>query len=227
MPPTVSKETARRLDPAEVVGNALRIADTESLDAVTLRRLAKLHDVTPMALYRHFADKSDLLSAIADKLLADIELPAPTDEPWDRQLRAVLAAFVVALRPHPNVAGLTLTRILVAAPGLVMAERTMELLIAGGFERDYAAEVGRQAICSLITLVTTEPGAGEDPEPEIREQSLRMKRAALGALDPKRYPLISGAADVLICPTSVDRYYDLGIDLIVAGIRGVRQDQEA
>jgi len=226
--PTLSKETPRRgLDPAKVVDSALLIADTEGLDAVTLRRLAQSHQVTPMALYRHFADKSDLLNAIADKLLADIDLPGPSGDRWDRQLRAVMTAFVEALRPHPNVAGLTLRRILVAGPGLVMAERTMELLIEGGFEPEYAAEVGRQAICSLITLVTTEPGAGEDPEPEIREQSLRMKRAALGALDPKRYPLITSAADTLVCPASTDRYYTLGIDLVVAGIRGVRQDLDA
>jgi TetR/AcrR family transcriptional regulator, tetracycline repressor protein len=216
--PTLTK----RLDPTQVVDSALELADTEGLDAVTLRRLAQLHEVTPMALYRHFADKNDLLSALGDRLLADIVLPERSDEPWDRRLHQMLTAFVDALRPHPRVAGLTLTRILIAEPGLEVAERTMELLVEGGFDTDYAAEVGRQSICSLITLVTTEPGAGEDPEPAAREQSLRLKRAALGALDPKRYPLITSAADTLICPTSTDQYYALGVDLVVAGIRGVR-----
>ena len=221
--PVLAKDTSRRLDPAKIVDSALQVADTEGLDAVTIRGLAQVHGVTPMALYRHFADKNDLLNAIADRLLADIDLPAPTGESWDRQLRDVLTAFVAALRPHPTAAGLALPRILVAEPGLVMAERTMELLIEGGFERDYAAEVGRQSLCALVTLVTTEPGAGEDPDPETREQTLRTKRAALATLDPKRYPLITGAADVIICPSSTDRYYSLGIDLVVAGIRGVLQ----
>ncbi|TWD81209.1 TetR family transcriptional regulator [Kribbella amoyensis] len=224
MPSTLSKE--RRLDRDQLAGTALRIADTEGLDAVTIRRLAQAHEVTPMALYRHFADKRELLAGIADRLLADIDLPEPSEQRWDQQLQAVLTAFVDALRPHPNAAGLTLTRILVAEPGLAMAERTMELLTAGGFDPDYAAEVGRQSLCALITLVTTEPGAGEDPDPELREQAMRLKRAALGALDPKRYPLITGAADTLICPASTDRYYALGIDLIVAGIRGVRPGQD-
>ena len=48
-----------------------------------------------------------------------------------------------------------------------------------------------------------------------------MKRAALGALSPRKYPLITAAADTLICPSSTDRYYTLGIDLVVAGICGV------
>jgi TetR/AcrR family tetracycline transcriptional repressor len=225
--PTLSKESSRRLDPAKIVDSALQVADTEGLDAVTLRRIAQLHEVTPMALYRHFSDKSDLLAALGDRLLADIRLPEPSDRPWDHRLREMLTAFVDALRPHPRVAGLTLTRILIAEPGLELAERTMELLVEGGFEPDFAAEVGRQSICTLITLVTTEPGAGEDPEPAAREQSLRLKRAALGALDPKRYPLITSTADTLICPTSTDKYYALGIDLVVAGIRGVLTTQDS
>jgi AcrR family transcriptional regulator len=221
---TISKETAKRLDPEKLAATALEIADAEGLDAVTIRRLAQLHDVTPMALYRHFHDKDDLLAAIGDRLLADIRLPEPNDDRWDLQLRAVLTAFVDALRPHPKAADLTLYRILVSEAGLAMAERTMELLTAGGFSVDDAAEVGRQSLCSLITLVTTEPGANEDTDPITREDALRVKRAALGALPPRRYPLISAAADTLICPSSTDRYYSLGMDLVVAGIRGVLVD---
>jgi AcrR family transcriptional regulator len=222
---TTSKETAKRLDPETLATSALAIADAEGLEAVTVRRLALQHDVTPMALYRHFRDKSGLLAAIGDRLLSDIELPEPNDDRWDVQLRAVLTAFVDALRPHPKAAGLTLFRILVAEPGLAMAERTMELLTAGGFSVDDAAEVGRQSLCTLITLVTTEPGAGEDTDPIAREDALRRKRASLGALPPRRYPLITAAADTLICPSSTDRYYSVGIDLVVAGIRGVLADQ--
>ncbi|WBQ08721.1 TetR/AcrR family transcriptional regulator [Kribbella sp. CA-293567] len=207
--------------------NALAIADAEGLEALTIRRLAQAHDVTPMALYRHFSDKDDLLAAVGDRILADLALPEPTDQPWDAQLRGVLDAFVAALRPHPKAAGLTLFRILVSPAGLAMAERTMELLTQGGFSADDAAEVGRQSICSLITLVTTEPGANEDTDPVTREDALRGKRAALAALSPHRYPLITAAADTLICPTSTDRYYALGIDLVVAGIRGVLTVREA
>ncbi|WP_270134272.1 TetR/AcrR family transcriptional regulator [Kribbella sp. CA-293567] len=226
MTPT-SSQTSKRLDPALLATNALAIADAEGLEALTIRRLAQAHDVTPMALYRHFSDKDDLLAAVGDRILADLALPEPTDQPWDAQLRGVLDAFVAALRPHPKAAGLTLFRILVSPAGLAMAERTMELLTQGGFSADDAAEVGRQSICSLITLVTTEPGANEDTDPVTREDALRGKRAALAALSPHRYPLITAAADTLICPTSTDRYYALGIDLVVAGIRGVLTVREA
>ena len=92
----ITKETARRLDPEKVVDSALTIADDEGPAAVTLRRLAQLHGVTPMALYRHFKDKDDLLAAMADRLLASVVLPERTDERWDEQLHVVMTAFVSA-----------------------------------------------------------------------------------------------------------------------------------
>ncbi|RZT15443.1 TetR family transcriptional regulator [Kribbella sp. VKM Ac-2569] len=217
----ITKETSRRLDPEKVVDTALTIADDEGPAAVSFRKLAAQHDVTPMALYRHFKDKDDLLAALGDRLLADVVLPEPTEEPWDVQLQALLGAFVTALRAHPRLADLTLSRILVAEPGLALAERALGLLIEGGFSTDDAAEVGRQSICSLIALVTTDPIVREVNDPEAREASLRRKRASLGALSPERYPLITSAAGALVCPSSRDRYYDLGLELVVAGIRGV------
>jgi len=215
--------TKERLDPDKIVDTALAIADDEGPAAISFRKLAAQHDVTPMALYRHFKDKDDLLAAIGDRILADVVLPAPNDERWDKQLHALLTAFVTALRGHPRLADLTLPRILITEPGLALSERALELLVEGGFTVDDAAEVGRQAICSLISLVTTDPIAREVNDPEAREASLRRKRASLGALSPERYPLITSAAGALICPESRDRYYEIGLDLVVAGIRGIRE----
>jgi AcrR family transcriptional regulator len=223
---TTSRETARRLDRDQLVSSALAIADTEGLDAVTIRRLAQEHDVTPMALYRHFSDKDDLLAAIADRLLADVAVPEPTDERWDHQLEALLVAFVAALRPHPAVAGLTLTRILITEPGLALAERLLELLAGSGGPPEVAAEIGRQTVFGLVALVANQPGADEFIDPVAREDRLRVKRAALGALPPRRYPRITAVADTLVCPVDMDRYYQLGVDHAVAGIRGVLDDDD-
>jgi len=166
----ITKETSRRLDPEKVVDSALAIADDEGPAAVSFRKLAAQHDVTPMALYRHFKDKDDLLAAIGDRILADVVLPAPNDERWDKQLHALLTAFVTALRGHPRLADLTLPRILITEPGLALSERALELLVEGGFTVDDAAEVGRQAICSLISLVTTDPIAREVSDPEFKAE---------------------------------------------------------
>ena len=54
-----------------MVGIAIRLADEEGLEALTIRRLAKELHVTPTALYWHFTDKQALLDALADQLWDD------------------------------------------------------------------------------------------------------------------------------------------------------------
>jgi AcrR family transcriptional regulator len=216
----VSRDTERRLGPDKIVSSALAIADAEGLAAVTIRRLAQDHGVTPMALYRHFRDKEQLLDAIAERLFADVVLPPTSRAAWYEQMREVLAAFLVSLQAHPKVAELTLTRILASEPGLGLAERAFALLAAAGFSSEQAAEIASQSLCSLVTLVTTEPGATEDPA--HRDDAMRAKRAQLAALPPEKYPHITGAADALTRCADRTTYYDLGVDLVVAGMRGLR-----
>src|SRR5215469_6265708 len=43
-----------------------KLVHREGADAVTMRRVAKSVGITPMALYRHFADRDGLLNALAD-----------------------------------------------------------------------------------------------------------------------------------------------------------------
>ncbi|MEU3184476.1 TetR family transcriptional regulator [Streptomyces sp. NPDC006923] len=208
-----------RLNRETLVSTALDLADAEGLDAVTTRRVAQHHGVTPMALYRHFRDKEEIFDALAERLLAQVALPEPDHRPWHEQTRDVFDAFLAALRPHPAVAGLVLNRVLTSEPGLALAERTLSLLAEGGFPVDQAAETGSQALCSLVTLVITEPGRGDGPDPETRDGTVRAKRAALAALPPRRYPHVVAAADALASCASDDVYYARGTAMIVAGIR--------
>ena len=50
-----------RLSKRVVTDAALKIADADGLDALTIRKLAQDLGVTPMALYWHFRNKEDLL----------------------------------------------------------------------------------------------------------------------------------------------------------------------
>src|SRR5207253_1974177 len=68
------KTGRRRLTREAVVARALELGNAEGLDAVSLRRLATELRVTPMALYRHVGDKQDLINAMTEAVLEDIDL---------------------------------------------------------------------------------------------------------------------------------------------------------
>ncbi|MDX3072383.1 TetR/AcrR family transcriptional regulator [Streptomyces sp. MI02-7b] len=212
----------KRLDRDVLVTTALALADAEGLTAVTTRRVGQEHGVSPMALYRHFRDKDQILDAIAERLLSEVRLPEPDDRVWDVQLRDVLTALLTVLRPHAAAAGLVTTRILGSPPGLAIAERTLELLAAAGFGVEQGAEIASQSLCSMVTLVVTEPGRVQTEDPQAREDAVQAKRASLESLSPVRYPHLVAAAGALASCASGDVYYARGVELLVAGIRGVR-----
>ncbi|MDR7279560.1 TetR/AcrR family transcriptional regulator [Catenuloplanes atrovinosus] len=210
-----------RLDPEKIVVSALAIADAEGLAAVTIRRLAQEHGVTPMALYRHFRDKDELLHALGDHVLRTVALPAPSGEPWHVQLRAIFAALLDALAAHPVVAPLIVPRILASAGGLALAERALDLLAEAGFDTDRAATVGTQALCTVITLIPYDPAVRTIQDDELREERIRAKRAALATLSPRRYPRVTAAADPLTGCVVKENFLELGLDLVIAGLRGL------
>ena len=84
-----------------VIERALDLADTDGLQAVTIRRLAAELGVTPTALYWHVKSKEELLSALADHLLAALVADVDPNRPWSRRLRAMVAALVEQTRAHP------------------------------------------------------------------------------------------------------------------------------
>ncbi|MDI9834969.1 TetR/AcrR family transcriptional regulator [Streptomyces sp. KAU_LT] len=207
-----------RLSREVIADSAIALADVEGLEAVTIRRLAKQHNVTPTALYWHFKEKDQLLDGMAERLFANVELPPEDSSPWAQQLSAVLAAFLAALRPHPAVAPLLSSRVLASPAGLALTERTLSLLRLGNLPADRTAEVGGYLLSAVIALVTAEPGREHPSDEEAREDAVRAKRASLTALSPRRYPTVVWCADALADCVSPDEYYAFNLDMLVGGV---------
>ena len=206
-----------------IIDSAIRLADTDGLDAVTIRRVAADNAVTPMALYWHFRDKGELLDAIAERIFADVRIPDTDDLEWAQALAAVLSAFLAAMRPHPNTAVLVLTRVFASEPGLVLAERVLDLLCSAGFSVDQASQIGGYALNTLVTLVTMESGAEPGLSPDAREDAVKAKRDTLLALSPDQYPTLVTCADALTVDHDHPAYDNLGVELLIGGIAGARQ----
>ncbi|WP_193615113.1 TetR family transcriptional regulator [Nocardioides lijunqiniae] len=213
--------TKERLSREAVARAAMELADTEGIEALTVRRLATTLGVTPMALYWHFKDKDALLDGVVEALMADVRAPAHDGSaPWDERLRAELAALLEGLAAHPAVASLVKTRMLISDPGRDVAERVLALLREGGFSAERTSQLATYALLTMTSIVADMPGLSIGASEEEREQQVRRKWAALQALSPKRYPhIIESAATLTDCVAS-DQWLDFGLDTIMAGFRG-------
>ncbi|CAL9569482.1 hypothetical protein SUDANB174_04765 [Streptomyces sp. enrichment culture] len=80
-----------RLSRAEIVTTARRIVDEEGVAKLTMRRLAREMDSTPMALYHHVRDKEELLLLLLEDFAAQAARPRLPDDPRERLLTAATA----------------------------------------------------------------------------------------------------------------------------------------
>ena len=84
---TASTNTRRsRLSRGRVLEAALTRADVAGLDAFSMRGLAQELGVVPMALYKHVANKDELLDGMVDIVFGEIESPA-IDDDWRSAMR--------------------------------------------------------------------------------------------------------------------------------------------
>jgi AcrR family transcriptional regulator len=87
----------RKSTAEKIAAAAKKLLDREGAEDVTMRRVAKAVGITPMALYRHFADREDLLSALADagfeELAATVAKANMPMEP-EVQLKKILDVFL-------------------------------------------------------------------------------------------------------------------------------------
>ena len=79
-----------QIDRSAVLAASLELADEQGLPAVTMQAVADRLGVTPMALYRHVANKADLLDGVVERILWEVPLPDPS-EPWPDRLASLAA----------------------------------------------------------------------------------------------------------------------------------------
>ena len=114
-----------------VLAAALRLADEQGLDAVTMHAVARRLQVTPMALYRHVDDKNALLDGLVEVLLTEYPSPLAEGE-WDERLTALADGVRDTARRHPAVFPLLLTRPAVTPAARVVRDAVQAALREGG-----------------------------------------------------------------------------------------------
>jgi AcrR family transcriptional regulator len=88
------------LSKARILDTAVVLADEGGVDALSMRKIAQVLGVVPMALYKHLRNKDELLDGMVDAIVGEIDPPI-TGADWKTTIRRrVLSARSVLLR-HP------------------------------------------------------------------------------------------------------------------------------
>jgi TetR/AcrR family tetracycline transcriptional repressor len=123
---------------ADVVAGALDLLDAEGLDGLTMRRLGAALNVQGGALYRHFPSKEALLDAMAEQLMAVVDMRLPSALPWHEQLRELAERLRTALLSRRDGARVVAGTYVAAPNTMSVGGQAIEILCASGFPPEQA-----------------------------------------------------------------------------------------
>ena len=93
-----------------VVTAATQVADTEGLEAVTMRRVAKALGVAPMTLYTYVPAKAELLDLMLDAAYTSMPRLDTSGQPWRLRLAAIAEENKELFENHPWAATISTIR---------------------------------------------------------------------------------------------------------------------
>jgi AcrR family transcriptional regulator len=175
-----------------------------------MRRLADELGSGTMTLYGHFTDKRELLDAVIETAVAELELPS-FEGSWRDQIRQLGAYTRHLFARHPGVVEIWARQPVLAAGTLHGVEAGMRILEEAGFEAEEAAKAFRLLVTYTFGF---ELFSGTRSKGSARESA----RAALGALPPGSFPRLSGAAGAFAASMGSEEAFAYGLDRILDGL---------
>jgi TetR/AcrR family tetracycline transcriptional repressor len=202
----VPRGPQRSVQPEAVLDAALELLDG---DGLTMRALASRVGLTPGALYTYFPDRSAIVSALADRLLAqaDLGLLDDSSRPPARRIEDFALALRDVLLDHPA-----------AVPAILGAAFTGPVALRVG-ESLLGVLPDPRACYTVIVYVLGSialEAAELDGPPRPESERIAVRRSAL-AVDPAQFPRTHRARDAIAAYISTDQFR-WGLDHVLAGL---------
>ena len=156
--PASPRKRASGLSRVVILEACLRLSAAHDGDPLTFRRIGRELGADPTALYRHFADKDELLLALADRLLAEVMEGYSPAGPWRDALGDLLTRARAKFLDYPHIATLAALRVTRQEGELRFVEVMLGILESAGFDPDAAARYHRS--CADFMLAWSGFGAG-------------------------------------------------------------------
>ena len=204
-----------------VLHAAVELADREGIDAVSMRRLAAGLGVVPMAIYKHVANKEELLDGMIDIVLATVDRPR-TDLAWKAAVRERILSARRMLLQHPWASSVMESRATPTPTVLSYFDSMIEMFTRGGFSIDLTHHVmhamGSRLMGFSQELFNDQSNGGPGMQPEML--------AAMSSAYPSIYRLYLAVTHddaSVVGPGCDDQLeFEFALDLMLDGIERIQ-----
>jgi AcrR family transcriptional regulator len=202
-----------------IVEAALRLVDSEGLDAITMRRVAQELDTGPASLYVYVSNRRHLLDLLLDQVMAEITVP--TEGTWQERLIGLLQNSVATLGRRRGLALVALGMIPTGQNAMAVQEHVLGLLREGGLD-DAAIAWAVDLLALLVTASAAEESIYGDrmAEGEEMEDVLQRVNDAFASLPPEQFPLVTALRPLMLTGSGDDRFR-WWIEVILSGLAAI------
>ncbi len=216
-----SQRREQSLSRESIIEASIALLDGSGEGGLTFRALAERLATGPGAIYWHIANKSDLLTAACDAIVARTMNAPSGATPPDAAIRALALGLFDAIDAHPWV-GSALTQAPGQLPMVRILERIGQQVGALGVPDDNQWATVSALLNYILGVGGQNAANGQFARAHGLDRSnfLGAVSTAWSQLDPDEYPFTRSVAALL--PVHDDRMDFLaGIDLILAGIHSL------
>ena len=206
-----------RFTVSDIAASALEIVDRDGLGGLSMRSLAAALSTGPMTLYNYVRDRGELEELVADAVIADVKVPAPSSD-WRNDVRAIAVSMWETMRRHPNAVPLVLTRRTVSASSYLAADRLIAALSRAGLA-DVDLLASFRAVLGLVMGGAQAELAGPLAGNEREKEQITVA-ARIGGLAGAEHPHIAALAQTSQQSTAVADF-ERGLDILLAGIESL------
>ena len=155
-----------------ILDAAFDLLSGEGEAGFSVRKVGARIGVDPMTVLHHFGSKDELLRRIADRALATVELPLPSDD-WRADLRHVAAAYRDLAHRHPRIFHLHFRYHATGPADHTSSEVVYRALRRAGLSNADAAGLGLAFYAFILGYALAEAegllrAIGEDDETELK-----------------------------------------------------------
>lgn len=210
------------LSKQRVVAEAIRLADREGVDGLSMRRLAGELGAGAMSLYHYVASKDELFDAMIDIVFNEIELP-PTETDWQSAMRRQAVSARQVLARHPWAIALMESRTTPGPANLRHREAFTACLREAGFSVVMATHANWLLNSYVYGHALQEASLPFDSADQLADMT---EDVYLPQLPPDEFPYLNESAVALMAagydPTEE---FAFGLDVILAALEPLRDPE--
>ena len=206
-----------------VLEAAVGLADREGVDSLSMRRLAAELGVVPMALYKHVANKDEMLDGMIDVVVGEIDPPSDAAE-WKTAVRERILSARRALLRHPWASRVMESRTTPTPTVVAYMDSMIGMFRAGGFSIDLTHHAMHAMGSRLMGFTQELFNDNTDVDPGAEAEMYEAMAEAYPWIN-ELYMAVTHDESSVVGPGCDDQFeFEFALDLLLDGLERVRDD---